>query len=322
MADGRDGVRVRAPARLHLGLIDMNGGLGRSFGSIGLAVDRPAFTVELRPAARLTVDGPEAARAARYLSEAAETLGVSDAVALRVVEAMPAHAGFGSGTQLALAVAAGLARLRGVPVDLRALGAELDRGARSGIGVAAFLDGGFLVDGGRKPGGGVPPLIARLPFPEDWRLLLMLETAAEGVHGPEEVAAFRDLPVFPSDAAAHLCRVILMRLLPGLAEHDLAAVGSALTEIQASVGDHFAPAQGGSRFASAAVSEALALAAAAGAAGVGQSSWGPTGFALVGSDAEALALRDHLVRNCHTAERLNFMVATGRNRGATVETVK
>ncbi len=34
-------VRVIAPARLHLGFLDLNGGLGRLFGSIGLAIDTP-----------------------------------------------------------------------------------------------------------------------------------------------------------------------------------------------------------------------------------------------------------------------------------------
>ena len=31
-------MNVKAPARLHLGFLDMHGGLGRKFGSIGLAV--------------------------------------------------------------------------------------------------------------------------------------------------------------------------------------------------------------------------------------------------------------------------------------------
>lgn len=316
---GRPVVRVRAPGRLHLGLIDLNGDLGRRFGSIGLAIDRPALAVELRPATGLVVSGPESDRALRYAREVADALALPPDADIRITETMPAHAGFGSGTQLALAIAAGLAALHGRPADLRALGARLDRGARSGIGVAAFLDGGFLVDGGRRPDGGVPPVIARLDVPEDWRFVLILDDAAEGVHGPAEVQAFRDLPVFPAADAAHLCRLVMMRLLPGLAEADIGAVGSALTEIQARVGDHFAPAQNGRRFASPAVAAALDAAAAAGAAGVGQSSWGPTGFALVPSEAAAGALVERLVPIGHTSRGLRFMVVRGRNRGGTVE---
>ncbi len=122
----------------------------------------------------------------------------------------------------------------------------------------------------------------------------------------------------PDADVAHLCRLVMVRLLPGIAEVDIASVGAALTEIQARIGDHFAPAQNGRRFASPAVSGALDAARAAGAAGVGQSSWGPTGFALVVSEAAADDLVGHLVRNCHTASRLRFLVTAGRNRGASV----
>lgn len=316
--DGQ-GVRIVAPARLHLGLIDMNGGLGRRFGSIGLAVDAPRLDLSITRSARLSAEGPEADRALRYARLVSDLLGVPAAGRFRVHEVMPAHAGFGSGTQLALAIAAGLGRLNGIDVDLPALGARLERGARSGIGVSAFLDGGFVVDGGRGPNGAVPPVIARMAFPEAWRLVLILDTDMEGVHGTEEAEAFRTLPEFPAGDAAHLCRLVMMRLLPGLAEADIVAVGSALTEIQARLGDHFAPAQDGRRFASASVTAALEAAAAFGAAGVGQSSWGPTGFALVASDAEAESLVNRLVRECHTKVGLKFLVARGRNRGASIQ---
>lgn len=312
-------VRVRAPARLHLGLIDMNGSLGRRFGSIGLAVDAPAFAMTLTPSDGLSAVGPEADRVLRYARESAALVGVPARAAITVTETMPSHAGFGSGTQIAIATAVALGRLHGRGVDPAAVADRLERGARSGIGVAAFTVGGFVVDGGRGPDDRVPPVIARLPFPEDWRLVLVLDTAAEGVHGKAEAEAFRNLPPMPDGDVAHLCRLVMIRLLPGLAEADVGAVGAALTEIQARLGDHFAPAQGGRRFASAAVAAALEAAAAAGAAGVGQSSWGPTGFALVRSQAEAERLAGDLVRNCHTAAGLRFLVARGRNRGAAVD---
>ncbi|WP_237151548.1 beta-ribofuranosylaminobenzene 5'-phosphate synthase family protein [Oryzibacter oryziterrae] len=313
-----EAIRIHAPARLHLGLIDMNGSLGRRFGSIGLAIDAPAVDVEVRRAASMTASGPEADRALRYARNCAEMFGFGGDYAIVVNEVMPAHAGFGSGTQIALALAEALSRLSGKAIDLRKVGSRLERGARSGIGVASFLDGGFVVDGGRGPKGEVPPVIARHPFPEDWRLLLIIDPNMEGVHGPEEAEAFRRLPQMPDAETAHLCRLVMMQLLPGLVEADISSVGAALTEIQARLGDHFAPAQGGRRFASARVSDCLAEAFSSGAAGVGQSSWGPTGFALVGSEAEAEALRERLVRNCHSAEGLRFITARGRNRGATV----
>ncbi|MFD0935973.1 GHMP kinase, partial [Methylobacterium trifolii] len=46
-------VEVEAPARLHFGFLDLHGGLGRRFGSIGLAIDAPAVRLAARVADRL-----------------------------------------------------------------------------------------------------------------------------------------------------------------------------------------------------------------------------------------------------------------------------
>ena len=108
----RGAVRVHAPARLHFGFLDLHGGLGRRFGSIGLAVDAPSIDLTARPAAALRVDGFEAGRARGYAEAAARHLGIAGHAALQVDQAIPAHAGFGSGTQLALSVAAAAGRPR------------------------------------------------------------------------------------------------------------------------------------------------------------------------------------------------------------------
>jgi beta-ribofuranosylaminobenzene 5'-phosphate synthase len=310
-------VRVRAPARLHLGFLDLNGGLGRRFGSLGLTLSEPALDLVVAPAPQLSVQGPEVDRVRRAVDLAATFLDVPDRVAVKVTSTIPPHAGFGSGTQLALAVAAGLARISGRPFDARRVAGALDRGNRSGVGLAAFVQGGFVVDGGRKADEDAPPAIARMPFPEAWRVLLILDPHMQGLHGSAERSAFTQLPAFPAEAAAHLCRVALMQVLPALVLNDLGTFGRGIAEIQRRVGDYFAPFQGGGRFTSPAVAEALGLLSTCGIEGIGQSSWGPTGFALLGSADEA----HHYVRKLESrpgAGRLHFIVATGRNQGAEV----
>lgn len=306
-------VRVEAPARLHFGFLDLHGGLGRRFGSIGLAIDEPSLVLTARRAARLSADGPEADRVRSYAEAASSHLGGDEAVALHVARTIPAHAGFGSGTQLALSVAAAMARLRGRPFAADAFAATLDRGNRSGVGLSAFTEGGLIVDGGRGPDGGPPPVVARLPYPADWRIVLILDPSRAGVHGTGEVEAFRDLPRFPEAQAAEICRIVLMQVLPAVALAEPQGFGAGITRIQNLIGDHFAPHQGG-RYASAAVAQALAAAAAQGVPGYGQSSWGPTGFVLMPSDAEARALVARLDRG----GPLEFRIARGRNAGATV----
>jgi beta-RFAP synthase len=312
----RDCVTVAAAARLHLGFLDLHGGLGRRFGSLGLALDGPETRIDVSRCARNRVEGPQTERAILHLKRVVDHLEIGPGHFLQIREAIPAHAGLGSGTQLALAIAAAVRRLHGIAPDIDADALLLDRSARSGLGVAFFRGGGLALDAGRGSAEAPAPIISRLPFPENWRVLLILELATEGVHGPDEVAAFKTLPAFPAELAAHLCRLALMRALPAVAERDLPTFARAVTEIQAHVGDYFAPAQGG-RYASGKVAAVLDLLAANGAIGYGQSSWGPTGFVFAGSDAEAQAFRDRAAPLA-ASSGLTLRIATGRNDGATI----
>jgi beta-RFAP synthase len=199
-----------------------------------------------------------------------------------------------------------------------ALAGLVDRGARSGIGIGAFAEGGLLVDGGRVSGGDAAPVVARAAFPEDWPLLLILDESLRGLHGAAEIAAFRALPPFPASLAGELCRLVLMSLLPGIAERRFTAVAEAIATMQARLGDYFAPAQGG-RFTSPAVAAAIDELGRAGAVGVGQSSWGPTGFALFETMAAARTGAERL-EQAFTG-RLGIRIVTARNHGATVSAV-
>jgi len=309
------GVAVRAPARLHMGFLDLDGGLGRRFGSLGFTLEHPGTSVTATQAADLCVTGVAAERAQRYIVRAAEHLGVVASGHFHIAETVPAHIGLGSGTQLALAVARALCWLLGRDASDAELARATGRGARSGIGIAGFGQGGFLVDGGNA-GERVAPIVARLDIPETWSVLLLYDEVATGLHGDAEIEAFRRLPPFTAARAERLCRVTLMQMLPALAEADLDAFGAAVTLVQNECGDHFAPAQGG-RFASPRIAAALDWLAAQGVACRGQSSWGPTGFAVLpdAASGEAVAAR---LRQRFTGEGVRVEVTRGRNTGAAI----
>lgn len=311
-------VRVKAPARLHLGFIDVSGSLGRRFGSLGLALEDLATVVELRRADRLSAEGPGAERALDYVRRLMDDHDPSDGVAVRIHRAIPEHAGLGSGTQLAFAIGRAFSELFGIAYSSVSTAVRLDRGARSGIGIGAFEHGGFVVDGGRATGGGPPPVIARLPFPPAWRVLLVFDRNERGLHGEAEREAFRRLKAFPQERAAHLAHLVLMRAMPALAEEDSQRFGAAIGEIQRSVGDYFALAQGG-RYASEAVAEVLAWFELRGIEGVGQTSWGPTGFALIDSEVRAHAVLAEARRVFADRPQLEFAVVRGRNTGHHLE---
>src|SRR4051794_6846247 len=308
-------VRVEAPARLHLGMLDPSGDGPRRFGGLGVAVSRPAVVVEASASDELTVEGPDAERAMAMAQRCREALGDGPGARVLVLEAIPAHAGLGSGTKLALAVTSALAALAGRSPDPAALARIAGRAARSAVGLWTFALGGLVVEGGRRRGSAEPaPLLMRHAMPDEWRCVLVIPAAEPGLSGGAEAEAFADLRPDP-DRSAEIARVVLTALLPALVEADLAEFGAALSRLQRLVGDAFAPVQGGTFHPQAAplVEALLRL----GAAGAGQSSWGPAVYGIVGSEQEGAELARRLAPEVGpggSAEVVAF-----DNRGARVE---
>jgi beta-ribofuranosylaminobenzene 5'-phosphate synthase len=310
-------ILVTVAARLHLGFLDLNGRLGRRFGGIGLAIDQLNTGIVIRRAEHSDVSGPESRRVQGYLHIMERLLGHDAAHAVKVLQTVPAHAGLGSGTQLALAVASGVRRLHNLPLDIEEDALRLGRGARSGIGIGLFHRGGLVVDGGHGRQTKVAPIISHLSFPEHWRILVVLDPNRSGVHGHDEASAFATLAPMAELDAAQICHLVLMKALPGLAEQDIVSFGVAIKELQVRLGHHFARAQGGTGFTSSAVAAVLAVLDDAGAHGIGQSSWGPTGFAFVSSAGEAERLAK-LARAHPAAKGLDIKICSGLNRGAEI----
>jgi beta-RFAP synthase len=239
--------------------------------------------------------------------------------AVNVLQTAPAHAGLGSGTQLALAVASGIRRLHNLPLEIEEDALRLGRGGRSGIGIGLFHRGGLVVDGGHGSQSRVAPIVSHLRFPEHWRIIVVLDPHRGGVHGHDEASAFTALVPMPEIDAAQICRLVLMKALPGLVEQDIVSFGDAIEQLQILLGNYFAAAQGGGRFSSPAVGSVLAALRAAGAHGIGQSSWGPTGFAFASSAKEAERLAQ-LATKHPAGKGLDIQVCSGLNRGAEIVT--
>jgi beta-ribofuranosylaminobenzene 5'-phosphate synthase len=313
MSDAR-AVFVEAPSRLHMGLIDPGGELGRRFGGIGAALEAPSLLIEARPAETLSAEGDHAERLLVYARRFLDRHRIEGGAWLRVHRAIPAHSGLGSGTQLALATARALAALFDRPFDAPSLAEATGRVQRSGIGTWAFEQGGFLLEGGRRvPGEGPAPLLLRRSMPADWRCVLAIPDVPPGLSGPAEEGAFRDLPPPPAELVGRIAHLILMVVLPALVEEDLPAFGSGLTEVQRLVGEMFRPVQG-DRFAHARLAELVDDLLAGGALGAGQSSWGPAVYGLVRGEEAAQDLAGRIERRLSGR---GIVLATGfNNHGA------
>lgn len=292
----RSSVFVEAPARLHFGVLDLAGRLGRHFGGLGAAIPCPSLLLEASPSTRLSASGPDSDRALEFARMFLSFHHLPETGRLTTHRAIPSHAGLGSGTQLGLAVARALAELHGVQATTLELALAVARGKRSAIGTWAFAGGGFIVEGGRRVGSAdIAPLLARYEVPRTWRCVVAVPRGPRGLSGEAEATAFDRLRPPPDKDVERVSHLVLMQLLPALVEADLPSFGDALSSIQRITGAWFAGQQGGT-FAPGPTQELVTNMAEWGAVGVGQSSWGPAAYGLVPTDEAASALAQR-VRN-------------------------
>lgn len=322
-------VLVDAPSRIHITLLDMNGASGRVDGGVGVTLDEPGCVLDARKATGIEVRGGDEEsrkRVADAARAAKETLGLPGGAEIALHAAARQHAGLGSGTQVALATAAALCRLYERDVSVCDLAKAVGRGGTSGIGTAAFDQGGFVLDGGHRfgsPGGkddfrpsaasrGVAPpsVLARHRFPEDWRILLVTPEVGAGAHGRGEVDIFRTHCPVPLDEVREVCHEVLMRMIPGIVEHDLDLFGSAINRTQ-SLG--FKKVEVGLQHP--VVSSLLEATVQAGAAGAGLSSFGPTIYAVGDSGMQDVARAAKEVLGDRGG---SVLLTRARNSGASV----
>ncbi|HTY15238.1 MAG TPA: beta-ribofuranosylaminobenzene 5'-phosphate synthase [Methanoregulaceae archaeon] len=325
-------VMVRTPSRIHVTLIDMHGGSGRVDGGVGITLDEPGILIEVHKSPELEVggcEGPLREKVTDIASMVLREIHAPAGISITVRDHYPSHIGLGSGSQLSLAVGRAICECYHRDLSSWDLARLVGRGGTSGIGCAAFDAGGFIVDGGHRYGIGrdksdfrpsgaskgvcPPPVIARHPFPHDWKILLATPDLPCGVNGGAELDIFRTYCPIPLDEVRAICHEVLMRMLPGVAERDLDLFGSSVNEVQKygfkKVEIGLQPKE---------IPELIATMRSAGAACAGLSSFGPTVYAVTdtgirGIEHAASSFMKDMAGGSTT-------VTAARNRGAEIRT--
>ena len=309
-------IRIRTASRLHFGLLSLHNSTGRSFGGVGLMVERPGVEVFARhapaPVVKGTLDGSLRQRVEMLLAE----LAAERPLEINVAACAPEHAGLGTGTQLSLAVAKAVRRLAGEDASAEELAHRVARGQRSAIGVHGFERGGFLIDGGKGNQTCVAPLVARLAFPPDWPILLIRPPLPAGLHGEAERRSLCRPDAVTPRLSGELARLALLALAPAIAERDYQGFAEALSEYNRKVGEAFAFAQAGC-YAHPLLAEIVDSTRCWDFRGIGQSSWGPTLFAFCDEPERRDWLCAKLAERFNLAEEA-FTKTVAQNGGAEV----
>ena len=231
--------RVETAARLHFGFGNLSLAHDRLYGALGVALDRPTLAVDATTAETVVCDDEVATE---YAERACDLLAVSGAD-VSVESELPRHAGLGSGTQTALAVLAAIARAYDRAPAVRERAPDLGRGGRSGVGVATFEQGGFVLDAGHPaalftadaPEVGaweVPAVAARHSIPGDWRFLVVVPDVSAGRSGDDEDDSIRRaIAGADPELADRVAGVVVRGVLPAVAAGDAARFGDAVSEV-------------------------------------------------------------------------------------------
>jgi beta-ribofuranosylaminobenzene 5'-phosphate synthase len=317
---------VETGARLHFGFHNLALAHDRLYGGVGVALSEPQIVVEAEPAASVRCDD---STAEGYVRDAVDLLDLGGAD-VRIRQRPRRHTGFGSGTQLALSCLVAVAQAHDQEVAAREYAPDLGRGGRSGVGVATFEDGGFVVDAGHPteqftsapPERGdwdVPQPIARNRLPEEWRFVLVTPDVPAGRSGtPEEESIRAVVERAGPGIADEIATLLVRRLLPAVSEGDLGAFGDAVARLGRLNGAWYADEQGGV-YRPPAGELVDHLSDSPAVYGAGQSSWGPTVYGVTREpDLEAAveAARRALAERGIDGE---VRTATVRNTGSSVD---
>ena len=301
-------------------MIDLRGDLGRIYGSVGVAIDNPNIVLKAKKSSSINVKGPRANRVRSFAETILAGSGISSGASVEVISDIMEHSGFGSGTQLALAVGTAISELYGLGLTVEEIAFKLNRSRRSGIGTFAFKHGGFNVDAGHKVGDtkGVPPLLFRADVPDNWRFVIGVPTIPLKKSGSAENNAFKKLDPPPAALTAEISRIILMQMIPAIIEEDIVSFGKAMTSVDFKFGEFWVEIQGG-RFTHPTIEGGIEFLAERGALGLGQSSWGPAFYGLSESEAQARKIWVDLEKYLNEDQRKGrAFVARPDNQGAII----
>ncbi len=306
----RKKIKIKTPSRLHFGLIDLNGALGRIDGGIGVALDKPGVVLEAELAEKDEVTGSkEKEKEIKALIKKIRShFNLKQHIKITLEKTIPAHVGLGGTTQLYLAVARATTELCSLKPPARELAICVSRGGTSGIGVAAFEGGGLIIDFGHSFGKqgqkqsflpssrsrAAPPDYLRFHLPEDWYFVCAIPPA-ERIHGAREVSIFEKYCPLDRGEVEQLCHLLLMKILPSAVEGDIKSFGDGLNQMQ-TLGFKKIEVDLQRKMV-----KELMNALEKNAFGAGLSSFGPTVYALALGKKHALELKKIALEFCDNA---------------------
>ena len=330
-------VTVEASARLHLGFYNFLED-NIVYGSIGISIEVPKVIVTASPSEgssltvlnKTNIDADDVVN--NVIKRVHNSLNIEiPGLKISIVEAIPRHAGLGSTTQMSLAIGMAIMKLLNKPIKVRELAVMLGRGRDSGIGIAAFEHGGFIIDSGRRlPPNAIfvepPKNINDLPYPifrakvpNDWLFLIFIPKQRKGLDETSERKVMDVPSPVPRELKYELYKLLLLYLMPSITMNDIKAFGRTITKLQVLVGQYFSKYQGGT-YCCDETEFVINSLLKHGAYGAGQSSWGPTAYGIVKGQKQAAKLLTNVRKDIEKkGYDMVYFITKAQNKGALIK---
>ncbi|UOY10275.1 hypothetical protein [Methanonatronarchaeum sp. AMET6-2] len=291
-------VLVSTPSRLHFGFLNLN--KQKNLGGIGLTIQQPRnkLTIKKTEKTKIKNGNTQIKNKTHQIVSHLDLPGLE----VEVDSYIPPHKGFGSGTQTTLALLTATKKLYKPNLDIEKVAEDLGRFKYSRVGLNAHRHGGFILEMGQKNKTYIEN------FPENWKVLIATPKG-KGEHGNKETKSIQEiLPI--KGYSERVSTEILTKMIPALG-NDLNTFGESLNKVQREMGRAFKEIQDGTY--STPEGQKLVQELRQYTPAVGQSSWGPTIYAVLTEDfGEAIETAKKIVDN--------VFITKPDNKGAIIKT--
>ena len=298
-------VKIVTNSRLHFGFLNLKSSKSYSYGGMGVSINKHPTILTVSKASKFESNLKKAFsdKIFHFLCDNR----LSKKIRVDCAESPKKHTGLGSGTQLILSIEEALSKFYRLNQDINIF----NRSYRSGVGINAYKNGGFIVDSPKKNLRS-NEIIFKTSFPKEWKIILLFDSKAKGLHGSSENKFFStDTTV---SLRKKLSDLTLNEIIPSIIYKDFDIFARSLTKFQEFNSLFYSSIQKSS-YLSHDIAKVIKKVSRNFNIAAGQSSWGPTSYILIDSTNEYNGIIPILDNTISMYNNLSYEIVSAKNNG-------
>ena len=298
-------VKIIANSRLHFGFLNLKSSSSYSYGGMGLSIDRYPTILRVSRASKFESNLKKTLRDKIFNFLCSNSL--SKKIRIDCIESPQKHIGLGSGTQLILSIEEAISKFYRFNENIN----FFKRNYRSGVGNNSYKNGGFIVDS-PKNNMLTNEIIFKTKFPKEWKIILLFDSEAKGLHGSSESRFFSaDTTI---SLRKKLSDLTLNEIIPSIIYKDFDTFARSLTKFQ-DLNSLFYSSIQKSSYLSHDIAKVIKKVSMNFNVAAGQSSWGPTSYMLIESKSIQNGIISILDNTISMYNNLSYEIVSAKNNG-------